>query len=275
MSDKRCPGEAELLSFVDADLPPEQLAHIEKHLELCSACAKQVMALSTLVGDVAAPLPQQPLDVGAHVAAVMQRLDAPLAAPGGARLLAWCGALAAAAAVLLLFTKLPGYASGGAVNETGEFAARGGPTTPSLSRDVGVQLYGLQQSLVALRAGSHITAKTPLTAGLRNVASERAYLLLFAVDAERAVHWIAPEYTSPGSDPEAYPIAPASAERLLPNTAVFDDLALGELRVVALISSTPLHVSDIETLPASELGAAELRKRFSSAELREVSLDVR
>lgn len=275
MSDKRCPGEAELLSFVDADLPPEQLAHIEKHLELCSACAKRVMALSALVCDLAAPLPQQQLDVGAHVAAVMQRLDAPLAAPRGARLLAWCGALAAAAAALLLFTKLPGHASGGAVNEPGEFAARGGPTAPSLSRDVGVQLYGLQQALVALRAGSRVTPKTPLTAGLRNVASERAYLLLFAVDAKRAVHWIAPEYTSPGSDPEAYPIAPGSAERLLPNTAVFDDLALGELRVVALISPTALHVSEIEALPASELGAAALRKRFPGAELREVSLDVR
>ncbi len=274
MSDKRCPSETELLSFVDADLPPEQLARIEKHLELCSACAKQVMALSTLVADIAVPLPlEPPLDVAPHVAGVMQRLDAPMAAPRAARILAWCGALAAAAAALLLFTKLHGpVASGGA---DGEFAARGGPVVASLARDVGVQLYGQQQTLVALRGGSHIAASTPLTAGLRNVAREPAYLLLFAVDARRAVHWIAPEYTSAGSNPESFAIAAASAERLLPTTAVFDDLAPGGLRVVALISKTPLHVSDIEALPPEQLGVEGLRKRFSGAEVREISLDVR
>jgi Putative zinc-finger len=277
MSDKRCPSEAELLSFVDADLPPEQLARIEKHLELCSACAKQVMALTALVADIAVPLPlEQPFDVAPHVAGVMQRLDAPVAAPRAARLLAWCGALAAAAAALLLFAKLhgptPGSVNGGA---DGEFAARGGPAVASLARDVGVQLYGQQPTLMALRSGSHISAQTPLTAGLRNVASDPAYLLLFAVDAARAVHWIAPEYISAGSNPEAFPIPAASAERLLPSTAVFDDLAPGELRIVALISKTPLHVADIEALPASELGVDALRKRFARAEVREISLEVR
>jgi hypothetical protein len=140
---------------------------------------------------------------------------------------------------------------------------------------VGVRLYAQQQTLVALGAGSRITAQSALTAGLRNLASEPAYLLLFAVDAKRAVHWIAPEYTSAGSNPEAFPIAPARAERLLPSSAVFDDLALGGLRVVALISKTPLHVSDIEALPPGELSAEALRKRFSGAEVREFSLDVR
>jgi hypothetical protein len=272
MSDKRCPSEAELLSFVDADLPPEQLARIEKHLELCSACAQQTMALSTLVADIAAPLSfGAPLDVASHVAGVMQRLDTPPAVPRAPRLLAWCGALAAAAAALLLLTKLPGSANSGA---GGEFTARGASGGASLSRDVGVQLYARQQALVAVRAGSHITAATPLTAGLRNVGSEPAYLLLFAVDAQRAVHWIAPEYTSAGSNPEAFPIAPSSAERLLPSSAVFDDLAPGGLRVVVLLSRRRLHVSDIEGLPPGELGVESLRKRFPFAQVREFSLDV-
>ena len=56
MSDKKCPSQDELLSFVDADLPPEQLARIEKHLELCSSCAKQAVALGALLSDVGAPL---------------------------------------------------------------------------------------------------------------------------------------------------------------------------------------------------------------------------
>jgi hypothetical protein len=273
MSDKRCPSEAELLSFVDADLPPEQLARIEKHLELCSACAKQTMALSTLVADIAAPLPfAQPFDVAPHVAGVMQRLDAPLAAPRTARMLAWCGALAAAAAALLLVTKLHRPAASGADSE---FRARGGRAEASLSRDVGVELYAQQQTLVAVRAGSQISATTPLTAGLRNLASEPAYLLLFAVDARRAVHWIAPEYTSTAANPAAFSIAPRSAERLLPSSAAFDDLAPGGLHVVALLSKTQLHVSDIEAVPPSELGVDALRQRFAGAQVREFLLDVR
>jgi hypothetical protein len=277
MSDKRCPNETELLSFVDADLPPEQLARIEKHLELCSACAKEVMAFSALAADIAAPLPLElPFDAAAHVAAVMQRLDTRVAAPRGARLLAWCGALAAAAVVLLLLAKLNGSAQDGELGGSkGELAARGGPAVASLSRDVGVQLYAQQEPLRALSGGSQIGVKTALTAGLRNVSNERAYLLLFAVDAERAVHWIAPEYASASSNPEAFAIVPASGERLLPSAAVFDDLALGELRIVSLISKTRLHVSDIERLPPSELGTEALLKRFSGAEVREILLDVR
>src|SRR4051812_11252430 len=101
MSDRRCPTAAELSSFVDANLPPEQLARIEKHLELCSACPREVRALSTLISDTAAPWPPKPpLDVAAHVAGVMKQLDAPMATRRGARLLAWCGALVAAAAAL-------------------------------------------------------------------------------------------------------------------------------------------------------------------------------
>ena len=273
MSDKRCPSAVELSRFVDADLPPEQLGRIERHLELCSACTKQVLALSTLVADIAAPLAlEPPLDVAAHVASVMQRLDTPLAASRGARLVAWCGALAAAAAALLLLTTLRAPP---ARDPAGELAARGGPAMASLSRDVGVRLYAEQPTLVALSAGSHITTKTALTAGLRNLAHEPAYLLLFAVDAERAVHWIAPEYTSAGSNPEAFPIAPSSTERLLPSSAVFDDLAPGGLRVVALLSKTPLHVADVEALPPGELGAPALRQRFIGAEVREFSLEVR
>lgn len=273
MSEKRCPSEAELLSFVDADLPPEQLARIEAHLELCSGCAKQVIALTTLAEDVAAaPLP--PLNVAEHVAGVMQRLDAPPSAPRISRLVAWGSALAVAAAALLLFTKL--HRAPGAPTEAGELVARGDGhgQQPSLARDIGVELYAQGSALAALPSGSRIAPNTPLTAGLRNSARERAYLLLFAIDAGEAVHWIAPPYTSASSDPEAAPVEPSSNEQLLPSVAVFDDLAAGPLRVVALISPTSLHVSDIETLPATQLTPAALAKRFPTAEVRQFSLEV-
>jgi hypothetical protein len=274
MSDKRCPSEDELLSFVDADLSPEQLARVEKHLEVCSTCAKQVMTLSSLVADLGAPLAAEPpLDVALHVAGVMDRLDSRVTKPRWSAWLTW-GGVAAAAAALLLFVRLQAPA-GPQAAPGGELAARGGPAEASLSRNVGVQLYSSQHGeLTALGSGSRIVQTAALTAGLRNLASERAYLLLFALDSRQAVHWIAPEYTSQGSNPEASPIAPARTERLLPSVAVFDDLAPGPLRVVAVISSEPLHVSDVEALPPAELSAERLLRRFPRAEVRQFLLEV-
>ena len=275
MSDKRCPSEDELLSFVDADLSPEQLARIEKHLEVCSACAKVVMTLSSLVEDLGAPLSAEPpLDVALHVASVMDRLDSPVSERRWSAWFSWGGGLVAAAAALFLFVKLQGPAVPHGV-PGGELAARGGPTEASLSRNVGVQLYSSRHAeLTALGSGSRIAQSAALTAGLRNLASERAYLLLFALDSRQAVHWIAPEYTRPDSNPEASPIAPATTERLLPSVAVFDDLAPGPLRVIAVISSDPLHVSDVEALPPDELSAERLLKRFPRSEVRQFLLVV-
>jgi hypothetical protein len=270
MSEKKCPSEAELISFVDADLSPEQLSRIEKHLETCSSCAKQVIALTTLVEDVGAPLAAPPLDVTEHLAGVMKRLDTPLERSRWSRVAWWGGSVAAAAAALLFFSQ---FRTPKTSEEEG-FAARGGPSEASLSRHVGVQLYAQQTALVPLGSGSRIGKSTPLTAGLRNLAGEPAYLLLFAVDSKQAVHWIAPEYTQEGENPAATPVVPSPAETLLPSVAVFDDLAAGPLRVVAVLSRRPLHVADVESLPASELTAEKLLRRLPRAEIRQFLLEV-
>lgn len=269
MSDPHCPSEDELLCFVDVDLPPEGLKRIEQHLELCSHCAKKTIALTRLIEDVAAPVSGATLDVAEHVASVMQRLDQPVRRSAKRGLWAWAGGIAVAAAALLAFARL------GHDHAPGELVARGGPGPASLSRNIGVQLYGQEQTLSALPNGAEISRRTALTARLRNLGREPAYLLLFAVDAAHEVHWIAPEYTSAGSNPEAVPIAPSLDERVLPSSAVFDDLAAGPLRVVAIISPAPLHVGDIEALPARELQTEALLSRFPGAEIRQFLLSVR
>jgi hypothetical protein len=145
---------------------------------------------------------------------------------------------------------------------------------PSLSRDVGVQLYAQESALRPLSSGSSIGTTTALTAGLRNLGPQRAHLLLFAIDSRQVVHWIAPEFTAPGSDPEATSIAAATGERLLPTSAVFDDLAPGPLRVVAVITATPTRVSEVETLSAEKLSDSALLARFPRAEIRQILLQV-
>jgi hypothetical protein len=242
---------------------------VEKYLEVCSACAERVIALHELIADIGAPVPQPRLDVAEHVSAVMKRLDAKVPSRARPRWATWGGALAAAAALVLLWST--GQRTW---TQEGTLTARGGPTEASLSRDVGLQLYAEQQSLRPLEPGSRIRADVALTAGLRNLASERAHLLLFAVDARQAVHWIAPAYTEAGTDPGATPIEPALAERLLPSSAVFDDLAPGPLRVVAIITREPTHVSSIEGLPAEELEGERLIRHFPRAEIRQFQFDV-
>ncbi len=267
MSDKHCPSEGELVSFADADLSPEQLRRVEKHLDACGICGARVVALSELQADVAAEVLGPDWDVAEHVASVMGRLDEPLAAPQLHRplWLAWGGALLAAAAAVALFR---------AHDAPPELAARGAAVAPSLSRDVGVQLYAQESALRPLGSGSSIGPTTALTAGLRNLGSQRAHLLLFAIDSRHAVHWIAPEFTAPGSDPEATTIASATGERLLPTSAVFDDLAPGPLRVVAVITATPTRVSEVDTLSAEQLSDSALLERFPRAEIRQIPLQV-
>lgn len=271
MTEKPCPTETELLAFADADLSPERLQRVERHLELCSHCAGQVLALSRLIEDVAAPLAPAELDVGEHVAAVMKRLDAPVGAARPARGLVWgtvaVATLAAAAALLFVRGHAPD-------EERGQLAARGGLSEPALSRDVGVQLYTQTPDLRALSAGSRVEAQSSLTAGLRNTGRTPVFVLLFAVDARSTVHWIAPEFTVAGSNPRAFSLAPQAEERLLPTAAVFDDLAPGPLRVIALLSTEPSYVADVEALTAEQLSGRGLTARFPRAEVRELAVEV-
>lgn len=271
MTSKPCPTETELLAFADADLSPEQLERVERHLEVCSSCARQVVALSRLIEDIAAPLAPADQDLSEHVAAVMKRLDEPAKAQP-ARALTWGAVTVAvlAAAAVLLFVR----GRSGDDLERGQFAARGGLSEPALSRDVGVQLYTQTPELRALTAGSKIQAQSSLTAGLRNTGRTPVYLLLFAVDAHNDVHWIAPEFTVPGSNPRAVSLAPQAEERLLPTAAVFDDLAPGPLRVIALLSAEPSAVADVESLTPEQLSSHGLTARFPRAEVRELAVEV-
>lgn len=280
---KQCPDDDELLGYADVDRSPEGLERIEEHLKCCAACAEKVAEYRALIDDIRAPVEAARFDRAEHVASVMKRLDAPSLAPRGLRFWRWGGGVALAA-TLALVVAVQGrnpHGEQGAVQEArpgaapeGEFAARGAASAPSLSRDIAVQLYALEPAPRVLASGSSIRRGAALTAGLRNLGKEDAYLLLFAVDAEHAVHWITPAYTEIGSDPAAATIPPSSNERLLPNATAFDDLAHGALRVVAVITREPTRVSNVETLAPAELGAEGLLKRFPRAEVRQFVLEV-
>jgi hypothetical protein len=256
-----------MLAFVDADLSPEQLNRVQEHLDRCGPCARQVSALTEMIHDVAAPLPPS-LDVTAHVQSIMGRLTHTPSKRAEPRRAYWMSALLAAAATVVFVALPKGELA------PGVFTARGGHAQPTLARDVGVQLYLRDPSLQPLTAARRIKASSALTAGLRNLGRDPAYLLLFAVDAHNAVHWIAPEFTVTGSDPVAVSVPTSTSEQPLPYSVVFDDLAPGALRIVALLAPRPLHVSQIESLPAGDLTQSGLKKHFAEAEVRQTMVEV-
>jgi anti-sigma factor RsiW len=43
-----CPSEAELLSFADVDLTPEQLQRVERHVTNCARCTLEIAAIKQL-----------------------------------------------------------------------------------------------------------------------------------------------------------------------------------------------------------------------------------
>lgn len=269
MTRQTCPDGAELLHFADAGLAPEQLERIEAHLRTCKACTHTMNELEQLKQDIAAPLPAAALDVHSHVTGVMARIDtAANERPKVYRRARVTGVPLAAAAALAVVALRPIGPSGS------EFSARGGRSEPTLSRDIGVQLYTKQGELRPLSSGARVPRNVAFTAGLRNLAKTPAHLLLFAVDAQREVHWIAPEYTDANSNPVATVIAPSREERLLPSAVVFDDLAEGTLRIVALIAGHTMHIADVERIAKAELNDTGLMKHFPRAELRQISVQI-
>jgi hypothetical protein len=271
MTPIHCPPEVELVRFVDADLSPESSDRVSEHLGLCFTCSQKVRALRLLVEDLSAT-PAIEFDVNAHVNGVMRELDRPVTQEKRARVMARIVAVTAFAASVGLVTHIVGSRHG---SPSGTWQARGSSAGESLSRDVGVQVYTRAKSLQPLRPGDAIAPDAALTAGLRNLGHTIAHVLLFVVDSHNAVHWISPKYTRADEDPPGTELMRAQEERVLPTSVIFDDLARGPLRVVTIISPSPVRVSQVENLTEAELTQGNLAHRFASAEVREIVVQVR
>jgi len=266
----RCPKDEDLVRLQDGALSLDQTERARAHVAQCSRCREREASLRAFVEDIKAPVPTH---IHSHVLAVMARLDDRDRRPTGPearRIWAYAGVSAVAACVLLstvYLRKRPEPA-------TDTWQARGGEVRATLGRDVGIQSYAATGELRPLISGATIERNTPLTAGFRNLGQAPAFLLLFAVDAHQAVHWISPPYSRPEDNPASTRLQPTVNERMLNTTAVLEDVPPGALRVVAVITPNPAHVSDVETLDGSDLSAARLMVQLPGAEVRETLLAV-
>lgn len=253
-----CPSEDELLELIDGGVIEDRAARIRGHADGCARCAAVLQANRLLISRIARPL----ADGGApSVESVMSQLRAP---PSRRRWVVGAAAAMAMAASVLLVVRMTAADPAG-------FQPRGGTRAGTARAEL---RFHAGPDLTQVVPGLTVRRDLAFVASYRHDQTVALYLLAFMVDQAGTVHWLYPAHTDPAKNPTAELLAPTRGERMLPDSVVLDGPATGRASLVSLVSVRPLTVSDIESLPAAELGAASLRARFSDAqvEVRDVEL---
>jgi hypothetical protein len=277
-----CLTTEELVLLVDGEATETRAAEMRAHVSACPRCRRALSELETLVDDLEKAVPAvSSADAVDALMARIARVDAPKKRAQGTkgRWAAGIGALLASAAAWMLLARVPGDSPiPGSPANGDEFRARGGSSIAGLERDVSVELHMLRgQEPVELVPGAVVERDSKYVASYRNVrALERgeSYMTLFALDQEGVLHWLYPAYEKPGDDPSSPPLARGATERAMPSMVVLDRPSVGAMRFVALVTTAPLRVSQIEALSAEELTLTALRRHFPGASLREWSVEV-
>lgn len=266
----RCLTEEQVFAWLDGGVPPNRAIELEAHVAECAVCRKMTEELRTFVGDLAA---SASVDVDAHARQIMRRIGEGRPrerGPNFTRLrTAAAGLMAAAtlaASVVLVVRSRR--------DDSSEFTARGGVTVQTLRRDVGVTVHAGADARVRLQDGTAIAPDALLTASTTNIHPRPAHLLLFAVDSRNNVHWLAPAYSDPSTDPESMTIERGDRPRALPTQVVLDHPAEGLLRIVSMVTEKPLHVSDVEKRTGEALAVSALEQAFPGASVSEIRVRV-
>lgn len=271
-----CPDRDELIRFREHALREQRAAEVGAHVASCAACRDRLSALARLVADLRAPIAGEGAQPGPReVARVMRRLDRPVHTPRRAGPRLALAAVAIASAV--------GLAADWPPASRGVFTARGrrAPlaaehvTAEAIHREVGTALFALGAPGKELAAGARVSPSTAFVLGVRNLSrGVPLFLLAFAVDARNDIHWLYPGFTTATEDPAALPLPISDTTQLMPDSVVLDGVAAGALRVIVIVSAERMRVSAIERLRGAELAAAALQRRFASAAVTELRLEV-
>lgn len=104
------------------------------------------------------------------------------------------------------------------------------------------------------RVGKTISASDGILVAYSNPAPELRYLLVFAVDDKKRLHWYYPPYQSLGVDPAAIPVRSGAVGVEL-GEEIRHSLEPGPLRVFAAFLATQRHVLETEALVQRALDA--------------------
>ena len=100
-----------------------------------------------------------------------------------------------------------------------------------------------------------------------NPSARDVYLMVFAVDEQRNVHWIHPAYLDEKSNPTSLKLEQRVTDRVLPEVAEPENPAVGQLQVYAVLSALPLDVKSVERKVA--ISARPVSELFPLAEVEE------
>jgi anti-sigma factor RsiW len=264
-----CLNDEELFALVDGAVAGKDAELLRRHIEVCERCGKSHRALERAMACLAE---EEQLDVSVHADAVLAALDRSVVAerprPWRRRVPFAIGAVAAAAALFV------GIGIGR--NPEEGFTARGAPPSAigsaSLRRSIAVTVETLDGDVPrALEAGSRVTRDTRFVVSHRNTSRGTAHALVFAIDAKGAVHWLYPAYESAGSDPSSVLLGPTAGREVVMGSAVsFDDMSVGRLAIVTVLSREPLRVSQIEGRSVMSLDA--LRRDLPRTEITSIEV---
>ena len=102
-----------------------------------------------------------------------------------------------------------------------------------------------------------------------NSSDEPVYLAVFAIDANSAVHWVYPAYLDAAQNPASIRLERAVEGKIMGEAVEPEKPAEGPLRIVALLTSEPLSVRQVEAQLARRLG--RLTEIFPNARVHEWS----
>ena len=223
-----CPAEEALSAWVDGQ--GDQA--LSQHVRSCAACAKQVEQLRAVVRELAQL--ELAREAPAFTSAVQAKLGARPAKRPFVPLFAAGAVLAACLAVLGVWPQQQGFEARGGGDATG-------------SR-LGFEVYVHQKGRAAARLAEaqRVSTSTGYSFVVLNRSHQQQYLMLFALDAHKDVHWFYPAFVDPKSDPSSLLVPAAPEVRALPEGITPERAAAGPVRFVALFTAAPLRVAEIE-----------------------------
>jgi len=269
----RCPRPEVLAAWADGQVARELGEQLGSHTRGCSACARRVEHLRLLPSELAR-LTLAPAAAGFSAQVVAKLGSAQPTRTRSRRALLRAGAATGvfvAALALWMLAVLPRLPS---ARRGAELTARGAPSARSAR--VGFEVYAHQpgQAPKRLRAGQALDARSGYSFVVHNRGGRALQLMLFAVDARRDVHWFYPAFLDANTDPRSIRIDAQPQVQALPEGITPDGPALGPIEFLAVFTTAPLSVTEIEALLRAA-GPDAIARAHPDAVLQRMSAELR
>ncbi|MBX3189671.1 MAG: zf-HC2 domain-containing protein [Labilithrix sp.] len=264
-----CPEGDVLIALSDGELGEKRARAVRSHVDQCSRCRAELAELSTIAGDLRAPIPGALGGKSAESFAddVLAELDRPRAVPAS-RWTRWAMMLAAAAALPLAATAAVHWTR---PSET--WTARGAEISPV--KRTALRFGRVTESFEPIAEGAVVEADALLAAEVAGTEGAPRFLLAFLVDAAGERHWIYPVY-EPGAQPPSSVVLPVTAgPRVLGSMVRLDHPAPGPATLVAIVLSRSETVEHVERAPLEQLSRERLGAHYEGSLVVTTRVEIR